>query len=64
MFRLSEFKEPLTKYLSKNIIIPKKYGEILHSQIETLEDLSVSREASRVHWGIQVNILVLFSLFT
>ena len=54
MFRLSEFKQKLRDYLSKNIIIPKSYQENLFNQIETLEDLSISRESQRVYWGIQV----------
>ena len=54
VFKLSQFKDQLRNYLSKNIIIPKNYAEILNAQIESLQDLSVSRESSRIHWGIQV----------
>lgn len=54
MFRLSEFKQKLRDYLSKNIIIPKNYQEALNAQIDTLEDLSVSRESFRIYWGIPV----------
>jgi methionyl-tRNA synthetase len=56
MFKLSEFKDKLRNYLEKNIIIPHKYAQSLHSQIDQLEDLSVSRETERVHWGIPVKI--------
>lgn len=54
MFKLSNFKSQLHRYLETGIIMPKNYKEILTEQIENLEDLSVSREASRVHWGIPV----------
>ena len=54
MFKLSEFKDKLRKYLEKNIVIPHKYAQALHSQIDQLEDLSVSREVERIHWGIPV----------
>ncbi|CAF0843052.1 unnamed protein product [Brachionus calyciflorus] len=54
MFRLTEFKKKLKEYLSNNIIIPKIYQENLYNQIESLEDLSVSRESFRVFWGIPV----------
>ena len=58
MFKLTAFKQKLKLYLENNIIVPKNYQEALHDQLETLEDLSVSREASRLHWGIQVNGLL------
>ena len=54
MFKLSEFKERLRCYLDKNIILPSNYQQALHSQIDSLEDLSVSREAERIYWGISV----------
>lgn len=54
MFRLSEFKHKLKEYLNGNIVVPRKYQDLLHSQLESLEDLSVSRERKRVHWGIPV----------
>jgi methionyl-tRNA synthetase len=54
MFRLSEFKEKLRGYLSENVITPKKYTEALFNQIDTLTDLSVSREAKRISWSIPV----------
>jgi methionyl-tRNA synthetase len=54
MFKLSEFKDRLRHYLGENIIVPSNYAQALHSQIDNLEDLSVSREAERIHWGIPV----------
>lgn len=54
MFRLSEFKYKLRKYLSNEVIMPKIYLENLYNQIDCLEDLSVSRESTRVFWGIPV----------
>ena len=55
MFKLSEFKERLQIYLDKNIILPGNYQQALHAQIDSLEDLSISREAQRIYWGIQVD---------
>ena len=54
LFRLSEFKDKLRDYLKNNVVAPKKYEEILCSQIDCLTDLSVSRESSRIFWGISV----------
>lgn len=56
MFKLSEFKSKLRSYLENNIIIPHKYLQALHSQIDNLEDLSVSRESERIYWGIPVRL--------
>ena len=56
MFKLSHFKNKLKDYLSKRIIIPNKYENLLLQQIETLEDLSISRESKRIFWGIPVKI--------
>ena len=54
IFRLSEFKQDLREYLGRQVITPDKYQAVLHDQIDQLQDLSVSREASRVGWGIPV----------
>lgn len=54
MFRLSQFKDKLRALLATGFVTPGKYQEVLHAQIDTLEDLSVSRERSRVHWGLPV----------
>ncbi|NXD10277.1 SYMM protein, partial [Nothocercus nigrocapillus] len=57
MFRLSEFQEPLRKWLRDNphVISPAPfYQQVLHWLQEDLPDLSVSRERSRLQWGIPV----------
>ncbi len=54
MFRLSEFKQDLRAYLSSHVITPAKYKAALNDQLDQLQDLSVSREAARVAWGIPV----------
>lgn len=54
MFRLKSFESELKSYLSRNLIVPNIYAELLRGQLNDLEDLSVSREARRVSWGIQV----------
>lgn len=56
VFKLSQYKEQLRSYLKQNIITPPNYAEILHAQLDDLQDLSVSRESSRIHWGIQVDL--------
>jgi len=62
MFRLSEFKLKLREYLNGNIVVPRKYQDLLHTQIESLEDLSVSRERKRVHWGIPVDFIYIHEI--
>ena len=55
LFRLSEFKDKLKEYLNKSVILPNdKYKQYLFDHIDTIKDLSVSRESKRVSWGIQV----------
>ena len=56
MFKLTHFKDKLKDYLSNHIIIPDKYENLLMKQIDSLEDLSISRESKRVFWGINVKI--------
>jgi methionyl-tRNA synthetase len=58
MFRLSEFKQKLRGYLNGKVVVPQKYQDLLYSQIDALDDLSVSRERKRVHWGIPVNFIL------
>lgn len=57
-FRLSQFREPLIKYLKQHpsFIFPKKhYDDILRElEREPLPDLSVSRPSSRLKWGVSV----------
>ncbi|KFQ65284.1 hypothetical protein N335_10461, partial [Phaethon lepturus] len=57
MFRLSSFRDPLRKWLQDNphAISPDPfYQRVLHWLEEDLPDLSVSRERSRLQWGIPV----------
>ncbi len=56
MFKLTHFKDKLKDYLSKHVIIPEKYENLLVKQIDTLEDLSISRESKRIFWGINVRV--------
>uniref|UniRef100_A0A6V7IBZ4 Methionine--tRNA ligase, mitochondrial n=1 Tax=Bracon brevicornis TaxID=1563983 RepID=A0A6V7IBZ4_9HYME len=57
-FRLSSFQDDLRHWLrDEKTVRPLKYHKILSSWIEDgacLEDLSVSRPASRAPWGIKV----------
>ena len=55
MFRLSEFKQKIRDYLGKNVVVPKQYNEILVPQIDSLTDLSISRDSKRINWGIPVS---------
>ncbi|CAM9380221.1 unnamed protein product [Bubo scandiacus] len=57
MFRLSAFQDPLRKWLQDNpqAISPYPfYQRVLHWLEEDLPDLSISRERSRLQWGIPV----------
>ncbi|CAH2059067.1 unnamed protein product, partial [Iphiclides podalirius] len=57
MFRLSEFRTHLLKWLETDgVIRPAKYQQQLRASLERgyLPDLSVSRPASRVPWAIRV----------
>ncbi|XP_072914341.1 methionine--tRNA ligase, mitochondrial [Hemitrygon akajei] len=57
MFKLSEFKPKLLKWLKKNpqVILPEKfYHFVLHWLEEDVPDISVSRQRSRLKWGIPV----------
>ncbi|OCF36953.1 methionine-tRNA ligase [Kwoniella heveanensis BCC8398] len=54
-FKLSEYKEHLTEWLSKpESVFPNTVRQDLLKQVQTIEDLSVSRPKSRVKWGIPV----------
>ncbi|XP_075214343.1 methionyl-tRNA synthetase, mitochondrial isoform X2 [Lycorma delicatula] len=57
-FNLSHFKDDLLHWLKdENVVKPKKFYRILKNYIqegEILNDISVSRPAYRVHWGIPV----------
>ncbi|XP_025026504.1 methionine--tRNA ligase, mitochondrial [Python bivittatus] len=57
MFKLSEFREPLQRWLceNKDAINPEPYyQQVLQWLEEDLPDLSVSRDRNRLHWGIPV----------
>ncbi|XP_075752754.1 methionine--tRNA ligase, mitochondrial [Pelodiscus sinensis] len=57
MFKLSEFQEPLRKWLQGNrhVISPEPFYQLVLRWLEEdLPDLSVSRERSRLQWGIPV----------
>ncbi|KAM9179958.1 methionine--tRNA ligase, mitochondrial [Mergus octosetaceus] len=57
MFRLSAFRDPLQKWLRDNprAVFPDPfYQRVLHWLGDDLPDLSVSRERSRLQWGIPV----------
>ncbi|XP_064456610.1 methionine--tRNA ligase, mitochondrial-like [Ornithodoros turicata] len=57
MFKLSEFQDDLLHWLrsSESIVQPSKFQSLLKNWISAgLNDLSVSRQSSRVHWGIPV----------
>ena len=56
-FRLSEFKDRLLKHYKENpdFIIPASRQSFIIKEIESgLQDLSVSRPATRLQWGIPV----------
>lgn len=56
MFKLGSVQEGILKWLSHgDRVHPKKFERILYDFLaEPLPDISVSRPASRVHWGITV----------
>uniref|UniRef100_A0A8C2STX0 Methionine--tRNA ligase, mitochondrial n=1 Tax=Coturnix japonica TaxID=93934 RepID=A0A8C2STX0_COTJA len=57
MFKLSAFQDPLQKWLRNNprAISPEPfYQRVLCWLVEDLPDLSISRERSRLQWGIPV----------
>ncbi|XP_068104178.1 methionine--tRNA ligase, mitochondrial isoform X2 [Hyperolius riggenbachi] len=55
MFRLSAFRPKLLTWLQTNPIHPVSFQQIVYQWLEEeLQDLSVSRQSSRVSWGIPV----------
>ncbi|XP_064638975.1 methionine--tRNA ligase, mitochondrial-like isoform X2 [Lineus longissimus] len=54
MFRLSCFTDQLRSWVDKNVIRPKVFEPAVRSWITSLQDLSISREVSRLQWGIPV----------
>src|SRR2546423_4366858 len=56
-FRLSDFKDRLLKHYKENpdFIVPSSRQSFIIKEVESgLQDLSVSRPASRLQWGIRV----------
>ena len=55
-FKLSNFQEPLKKYLSQEgVVVPEwRRQEALNFVTGGLEDFSISREKKRMSWGIPV----------
>ena len=54
-FKLSEFSDYLKELVNSGLIQPKKRSnEVLEFLNKGLEDISISREASRLSWGIPV----------
>ena len=60
MFKLSEFRERLERWIhDKQPLYPLKYNKLALIQLHELSkygDISVSREAKRLSWGIQVRV--------
>lgn len=57
LFCLSHFQEDLVHWLksSEGVVKPAKFQKLLMHWIEAgLQDLSLSRQSTRVHWGIRV----------
>lgn len=56
-FRLSKFQDRLLEYYEKNpylVLPPKRMKDVIQGVSAGLEDLSVSRPASRLTWGVPV----------
>jgi len=56
-FRMSAFQERLIQHIDDNprwIVPESRRNEILGFLAKPLEDLSISRPRSRIHWGIQL----------
>jgi len=57
IFQLSKFRPALLEYYTKfpNAVVPwNYYNDVLNFVAQPLEDISVSRPRSRLHWGIPV----------
>ncbi|CEF63739.1 Methionine--tRNA ligase, mitochondrial [Strongyloides ratti] len=55
MFKLKEFSPEIKKWITENDVIrPKHYINKILNYLTNIEDLSVSREAKRISWGIPV----------
>jgi hypothetical protein len=62
MFKLSTFRERLERWIhDKQPLYPLKFNKLALIQLHELAkygDISVSREAKRLSWGIQVRVLI------
>ncbi|KAL5004792.1 hypothetical protein ScPMuIL_018248 [Solemya velum] len=54
MFRLSAFSDLLNKWLDNKVIQPDIFETLVRGWVSDLPDLSVSRQADRLSWGIPV----------
>jgi methionyl-tRNA synthetase len=61
MFKLTEFHERIQQWINeKQPLYPNKYNKLALIQLNELKkqgDISISREAKRLSWGIEVNRL-------
>lgn len=55
-FKLTKYKEAIIKHIKKNptFIVPAFRANEVLNQLETIEDISVSRSKTNVTWGIDV----------
>lgn len=57
MFKLSQFQEPLLKWLNETpkVIIPELFHSLIKQEVSRgLQDLSISRPSKRIGWAIPV----------
>ncbi|ESO82122.1 hypothetical protein LOTGIDRAFT_223492 [Lottia gigantea] len=53
-FKLSSFKDGIRDWLNTGAVNPVQFDGIVRRMLEELQDLSVSRQADRISWGITV----------
>ncbi|MBX4200173.1 methionine--tRNA ligase [Candidatus Parcubacteria bacterium] len=53
-FKLSNYKDKLREYLSKDSVVPDWRRDEALSMTENMEDFSISREKTRLTWGVPV----------
>ena len=53
-FKITNYKEYLEKYIDESSVIPERRIEEAKSFVTNLEDISISRERSRLGWGVAV----------
>ncbi|KAL3869101.1 hypothetical protein ACJMK2_041826 [Sinanodonta woodiana] len=54
VFKLSDFKSELTRWLDRGVIQPQTFEGSVRNLLKDLPDLSVSRQRDRLSWGIPV----------